>query len=544
VSLAQTQFALFRLFVGLFVVVFFGAVFQYYKWRGMDRLEPRPSILVWMTIVGVMCEIFSSSVFAWSFPAAYANMPCAIYLALLILVVPLLGTAIVTRLVLFLLETRYQDFVTSDSVGKQRESYIVTDDGPSKPSWIPRSGWCLSAACCVGDRAIRMRAIKFLIGPRGVFLLFALLMVPFLIIFIVLLATSPVYYEGCTGCFSHSSHDLDYAQIGIGLYIFVFGVFVGVTVRNRKDPFGILRECLISMAWGLLAVIGTILSLVVPLPASNVITFNFMIQASITMMVFTQTLMQVLRGAYEERVKRKQRSQRRTASTSQLLGKLRPSKHKRPVSGTKLLDTIMDNPELLELFEQHVAAEFGMESVLFLKDSAQWIRTYYDVAPAARLARARKLYNMYIDVSGVFSVNIPSTCSSALNRALQGSRVEQTVFDEARLEVASLLERGAVARFMNSKAYKEFKESRRNSRDNMTPRGSRLSTALGGGGGMRPVSKDKPTPENTPSFKAVGVQRSMPLLALDPDERVQPRERRAASADEEKSSRMDELGLT
>jgi len=34
------------------------------------------------------------------------------------------------------------------------------------------------------------------------------------------------------------------------------------------------------------------------------------------------------------------------------------------------------------------------------------------------------------------------------------------------------------------------------------------------------------------------------LLALDPDERVQPRERRAASADEEKSSRMDELGLT
>jgi hypothetical protein len=44
------------------------------------------------------------------------------------------------------------------------------------------------------------------------------------------------------------------------------------------------------------------------------------------------------------------------------------ARHYRKPSNARSLDIILQDPVLLSAFEKRVAAEFGMESILFLKD--------------------------------------------------------------------------------------------------------------------------------------------------------------------------------
>jgi len=131
--------------------------------------------------------------------------------------------------------------------------------------------------------------------------------------------------------------------------------------------------------------------------------------------------------------------------------------------GSKVLHTILADPEVLDMFEKHLEHEFGIESMFFLEDTAQWIYTYHDVAPAVRLARARKIYKTYVDHNSPFAINVPSHLSLALQSALLGADVDPIMFDQARNEVARLLERGAVARFVATSAFKESRTARASS---------------------------------------------------------------------------------
>jgi len=146
--------------------------------------------------------------------------------------------------------------------------------------------------------------------------------------------------------------------------------------------------------------------------------------------------------------------------------------------GSKVLYTIMADPVMLDMFEKHLAQEFGTESMFFLDDTAEWIHSYHDVPPALRLVRARKIFKTYVDHNSPFAINVPSHCSAALQHALHEAEVDRSVFDDARCEVARLLERGAVARFVVSSAYKEGKAVRASSSSESLSPPSPLSLRL------------------------------------------------------------------
>ena len=82
----------------------------------------------------------------------------------------------------------------------------------------------------------------------------------------------------------------------------------------------------------------------------------------------------------------------------------------------------------------------------------------YDLSPSTALSRARKLIQTYISETGLYQVNLPSRTVDQITKELakiendvEGSKEmlrDGRLFDEARSEIAGLLERDSVMRFL------------------------------------------------------------------------------------------------
>ena len=127
------------------------------------------------------------------------------------------------------------------------------------------------------------------------------------------------------------------------------------------------------------------------------------------------------------------------------------------IRGAPHLASFLRNLDERRAFEAHLEAEWGAESLGFLTDTWAWKTSFSEIDARARVARARKIIRAYVRDHGVLSVNVSSAVQSRILAVAetadadpQAMRVE--VFDEARHEVAHLLEVGAVARFMRARA--------------------------------------------------------------------------------------------
>jgi hypothetical protein len=123
------------------------------------------------------------------------------------------------------------------------------------------------------------------------------------------------------------------------------------------------------------------------------------------------------------------------------------------------LDMILRRPAVAEMFENHLVSELGIESMNFLVDSSDWKTDFFDVAPTARLARARRIVKSYIETNGMMTINIPWAMADKLKREVlpvNENELKQVVFDDARREISTLLEMGAVKRFVDTKEYREL----------------------------------------------------------------------------------------
>jgi len=113
----------------------------------------------------------------------------------------------------------------------------------------------------------------------------------------------------------------------------------------------------------------------------------------------------------------------------------------------RLLDTILSDPVLADLFEKHLVSEFAVESLYFLRDSTAWFDTYHDVVPSAATARAQKIFRLYIQPEGILAVNISHKVVQRISQKLKSAVVEQNIFKAAQQEVTNLLEHGPMLRF-------------------------------------------------------------------------------------------------
>jgi hypothetical protein len=115
------------------------------------------------------------------------------------------------------------------------------------------------------------------------------------------------------------------------------------------------------------------------------------------------------------------------------------------------VDDIMNDSPRSKLFEEHLAGEFGLESLLFIRDVERWRQTFFDLTESARKSRARVIERVFIREDGLYTVNIPAPMSTRIIAALKdpNAPVDVTLFDDAVLEVKKLLNYGAVQRFLN-----------------------------------------------------------------------------------------------
>ena len=114
--------------------------------------------------------------------------------------------------------------------------------------------------------------------------------------------------------------------------------------------------------------------------------------------------------------------------------------------------TVLANPAMLESFQRHLEMEWGTESLAFILDTEAWLKAFSDLTPKARLARARKIVNLYVRTDAVFACNLPSAVQDAILAAIRSAepapdQLSANVFDTARAEMAYLLESGALPRW-------------------------------------------------------------------------------------------------
>jgi hypothetical protein len=147
-----------------------------------------------------------------------------------------------------------------------------------------------------------------------------------------------------------------------------------------------------------------------------------------------------------------------SSTTSSLVGEYSSSPSPVDANVAPQLDSLLRRPGVADMFENHLISELGIESLNFLQDTSEWKLDFHDTAPTARLARAKRLVRSYVESDGLMAINIPGIMSEKIKKTILNAKdtdLSDTVFDDARREISSLLEVGAVPRFLNSKEFRE-----------------------------------------------------------------------------------------
>ena len=102
--------------------------------------------------------------------------------------------------------------------------------------------------------------------------------------------------------------------------------------------------------------------------------------------------------------------------------------------------------------------EYGIESLLFLRDVKTWKDRYFDIAATARVSRAKRLIALYIEPDGLLTVNIPDRMTMSIKKKAAAGEFNIDIFDDAEAEIHHLLVIGACARYIRTNAYKQLED--------------------------------------------------------------------------------------
>ena len=412
----------------------------------------RPTALLAMTCFGVVVNSFISH-----YTAAFeVVLSCGSMIFCLLAIVPLVAGSLNSRMIIFYLLSRFSEEKAHRASLQMSNTGFVFDINEDSVDPIRSVVGNLHAVVVLAlriltfqapiaigdkdeDRMETLRALKFVTSTWGVVSMALSLIVPALFIAVIILLANLDSLK-CNGCLQARQVSL-YSMIAVGSWTVVIGIIMWLRVRKLPDPWGLRAECFNGLIWALLALLIFIVG--VFLPTEQLIAmsypFNYPVTVCILAMVIVNSFVQLGMAYYQDRTTQQIRQVRSMSNGS-----------------SHSLDEILVNPIKAEAFEQHLVRELGIESLLFIRDAGNWKAKYYDIAPSARKARAKKMFATYIAANGMYAVNIPDSMSRSIVKVLAAVEddVPETLFDDAVKEIKTLLNVGAVARFVKSDSYK------------------------------------------------------------------------------------------
>ena len=226
-------------------------------------------------------------------------------------------------------------------------------------------------------------------------------------------------------------------MIAMAVIIFLIGITVWWRIRRVPDSWGFANEAFYSLFFALLALIGMLLTLFTWTTSYYTYSHLFMVTNGLVFVVIEQTVVQLFLGWRQERNYSK---------------KIDPGVERKSRQGSRrqmTVDEILKDEALVKSFEEHLADEFGLESLFFVKDVETWRISFHDIAPTARRVRAKMIQRTFFMDDGMFTINISEKMKHAILAVLDNpeSVVEVTLFNEAENEIKSMLNSGSVLRF-------------------------------------------------------------------------------------------------
>jgi hypothetical protein len=124
------------------------------------------------------------------------------------------------------------------------------------------------------------------------------------------------------------------------------------------------------------------------------------------------------------------------------------------------LDEVLQSAAVAQAFEEHLEMEMSSESLGFLKMVADFRRKYPTMSIAARRARVRLIYVLFINSESSNAINISSAQRDTLKQQCNchrpfGESVGIDVFDEAAKEIRRLLEHDSIPRFVRTASFRK-----------------------------------------------------------------------------------------
>lgn len=449
-------------------VVFLGIFYWGKKVQRYERLRIRRMALVYIPSLVLLVQAQIGPGFVMF---GINNFPCWIRSILTMMIVPLMASNIVLRLMIFFFLSEL-----SKEMPMLQQDEFPEDKGTSVIGRMTRGlvdiFYAVYALLFPGrsrmSRARIVKALTFVASAKGTLIIFLLILAPFLVVALILVFAYPVYVS-CTGCSLALSEIVEI--IGVGLFFLAFGAVAAFKVRNYPDPWGLRREVTYMVSWALLALLGFVVATFFD-PAKDV-TYDhqFIIYLGMGGFAWVQTVYQVYQAYLHEsgaaqalddirrrRMEKLERKKFKSVTDSNVNS---TTTMQATVEGRLVLKSVLENAALAQFFEKFLVDELGVESLMFLRDTAEWKKSYFDIASTARFARAKRLYNTYISPTGSFPVNIPADAITRIKvKILKEGLTDcpEDVFDAAREEISDLLQIGALMRFQTSPLYQKYLE--------------------------------------------------------------------------------------
>ena len=324
------------------------------------------------------------------------------------------------------------------------------------------------------DRATQIKtlmALKFISSVNGALLFNFIVLSPYIIGLTVTVLLIPEFAQGCYGCAVNNPYTI-YGAIVLGGVLLSFAIIFAIKARKLPDIWKIFEEGRGSAKGVIVSFTGF---LVLAFGQFDEIYYMLvMFMGGFYFAFFYVTSWQILSAMKSEgksyksltviRSRQSNLQNNSESSGSRILSKTdgETGNSVLPVLSSlnknaypKLME-ICSSSTLFRLFEHHVSQEFGSENISFIQDVNDWRSSFPDIAKTARLARAKKIINSYVVEGALNQVNLSYEMISELEKIKDEQEVKHETFDRSTLEIANLLEVGAVQRFLKSDAYKQY----------------------------------------------------------------------------------------
>jgi hypothetical protein len=278
-----------------------------------------------------------------------------------------------------------------------------------------------------------------------------LTVLPYLVMYVIRLATDPRWHNGCYGC------EIDTTDCIFLVTVLSFSIIISVMTLSfrvqRRDTLRIVRECLyVWIFGGTMCVVGYILLAIDPgqlYRTHGLVNWKIFILLSYPWTIYAQTLHQVIVA----------KMLKQQLIVSNLFGR-----------GDRFVD-VMKDKVLKEDLRQHLNRELSSEILLFLEavdefKSMASLHISLSSSPDRTekpfiglmngdvyRMRVKRIYDMFIKKGAPDEINIGSNLREDVLLKIiqnnQGDVIDFGVFDQAYEEVKNNLLKDGFARFLN-----------------------------------------------------------------------------------------------